>query len=71
MSNTTLWILGSILIAAGLGIAAWAGGIPPIWIAAGALVVLGIGVHGAVRNTRRKETPPPDKQVSDTTSRPA
>ena len=62
MSNTAMWMIGSVLIAAGVIVGLWALGVPQIWIAVAALIVIGFGIHGAVRKTRRKEPPPEESR---------
>jgi xanthine/uracil/vitamin C permease (AzgA family) len=54
-------MIGSILVAAGLAYAAFLLGAAPQWIFIGVLVILGLGIMGGVKKTKRKE--PSDAEV--------
>jgi hypothetical protein len=58
MSNMSLYIIGIVVLIAGLAWGAVRLGIPTVWIGIGAVIVLGIGLVSAVGNTRRRERPP-------------
>jgi len=55
MSNFAIYLLGTVILAGGLGLAAHLLGASPIWITVGVIVMLGIGIKGGVRKTRQKE----------------
>ncbi|WP_425409430.1 hypothetical protein [Hyphococcus sp.] len=57
MSAFTAYLLGAIVLAIGLGVAAHLLGVPPIWIGVGALVILGAGIMSAAAKTKRKDAP--------------
>ncbi|MCW5977673.1 MAG: hypothetical protein KIT09_06330 [Bryobacteraceae bacterium] len=52
--NTALYLLGYALVLAGLIYGSILMGIPPRWIVAGTLVVVGMGVLKAVRDVRMR-----------------
>lgn len=56
-SNFFVYLIGFVVLIAGLGWAAVMAGAPPIWIAAGALVLLGIGILSAVKRTQARAIP--------------
>jgi hypothetical protein len=60
MSNMTIYLIGVILVIGGLAWGASVAGLSSTWIAIGALVLLGIGIVGAVGRTRRPEHSPTD-----------
>jgi hypothetical protein len=47
MSSFGTYIIGIFVLTAGLALAAWLLGAPPIWIVVGVIVVLGIGIVSA------------------------
>ena len=51
-----LYLLGFILLIAGLAWAAVQVGIAPVWIAIGAVVLLGIGILSGVARTRQRDS---------------
>lgn len=57
MSAFTAYIIGAVVLAIGLGAAAFMVGVPPIWIGIGVLVVLGIGVMSGAARTKQKDKP--------------
>lgn len=57
MSAFTAYLLGAIVLAAGLAFGAFQLGAPPIWIGIGALVVIGLGIMSAAAKTKRKDLP--------------
>ncbi len=52
-----LYLLGVVILAAGLAYAATLAGLGTQWIAAGVIVILGIGIVTAVSRTRSKDPP--------------
>lgn len=57
MSSFGIYIIGFIIFTAGLAIAAYLLGAPPVWIGVGVIVMLGIGLLTSVSRTRRKDPP--------------
>jgi predicted signal transduction protein with EAL and GGDEF domain len=55
MSNFAIYLIGTVNLAGGLGLAAHLLGATPIWITVGVIVILGMGIMGGVRKTRQKE----------------
>ena len=60
MSSLSVYLLGFLVLTAGLAMAAHLAGVPAAWIGAGGVVMLGLGILLAVTKTRRRETPPTD-----------
>ena len=58
MSNTALYLLGFLVLTAGLAMGAHLAGVPTAWIGVGGVVLLGLGILLAVTKTRDRETPP-------------
>ncbi len=58
MSNFTLYVLGYLIVIAGLAYGAHLLGVPPVWIGVGAIVLAGIGIVTGVSRTRHREVPP-------------
>jgi hypothetical protein len=56
-SNFFVYLIGFVIVIAGLGWVATMAGVPPIWVAAGALVLLGIGILSAVKRTQARAVP--------------
>lgn len=52
-----LYVIGFIIFVAGLAWAASTAGIPQLYIAIGAVILLGIGIFTAVTHTRAKDPP--------------
>ena len=63
MSSTTAYLLGFIVLTAGLAMAAHLAGVPAAWIGAGGIVMLGVGILLSVTKTRERETSPGDRRV--------
>ena len=61
MSNFVLYVLGYLIVIAGLAYGAFLLGVPPIWIAVGAVVLAGIGIVTGVSRTRHREVPPDER----------
>jgi putative Mn2+ efflux pump MntP len=57
MSAFVTYLIGFMLIAVGLAIAAYLLNVPPMWIGAGLLVVVGLGVVRASSRTRPRDPP--------------
>ena len=55
MSNLAIYLIGTAFVAGGLAWAASKMGAPPIWIGIGIIIVVGLGIMGAVSKTRQKE----------------
>lgn len=55
MSNYTLYLIGYVVLILGLAYGAFLLGVPPVWIAVGAVILLGIGIISGVTRTRRRE----------------
>jgi len=53
-----VYLLGTLLVVAGLAYAASRMGIAQPWIIAGALVIIGIGLMGGIVKTRQKDPAP-------------
>lgn len=58
MSNTSLYLLGFIVLTAGMAMGLHLAGVPTAWIGAGGVAMLGLGILFAVTKTRNRETPP-------------
>ena len=61
MSNMMIYLIGIVLLIAGLAWGASVAGLSSTWIGVGALVLLGIGIATAVSRTRRPEHSPTDE----------
>jgi hypothetical protein len=61
MSNMAIYLIGVVILIAGLAWGASIAGLSSTWIAVGALVLLGAGIVGAVGRTRRPEHSPSDE----------
>ena len=59
MSSFGTYILGFIVLIAGLALAAWLLGAPPLWIMVGVVVLLGIGIISATSRTKPRDPPIP------------
>lgn len=57
MSAFTIYVLGFIVLLAGLGYGAYLLHVPHTWIAVGALVLIGFGIMSAVSRTKTKDPP--------------
>jgi len=58
MSNYAYYIIGFVVLIAGLTYGAHLVGVPQSWIIVGDIVLLGIGIITGVSRTRRPDTPP-------------
>jgi hypothetical protein len=52
MNRVAIYILGAILLTAGLGYAAFLVGVPAHWIGVGAIVIIGLGIMGAATSAK-------------------
>ncbi|MEO7067987.1 MAG: hypothetical protein ABI114_13820 [Rhodanobacter sp.] len=57
MSSFALYLFGIIIVIGGLAYVAVLMHAPLPWIVAGAVVLLGVGIVGAVTHTRRRDPP--------------
>jgi hypothetical protein len=57
MSSFGTYIVGILVLTAGLALAAWLLGAPPTWIVVGAIVILGIGIMSATSKTKPRDPP--------------
>jgi Flp pilus assembly protein TadB len=57
MSSFSLYLLGILVLIAGLAYVAWLMHAPLQWIGAGVIVVFGLGILGAVKHTQRRDPP--------------
>src|SRR3954447_596432 len=55
MTNFIVYLIGTLLVVAGLAYAASRMGVSSVWILAGALVIIGIGLMGGIVKTRQKD----------------
>jgi hypothetical protein len=55
MTNMIVYLIGTLLVVAGLAYAASRMGVSSGWILAGALVIIGIGLMGGITKTRQKD----------------
>ena len=59
-SNFAIYLVGFILLIAGVAYGAYLAGIPPVWIGVVVLVLAGIGIMSAVKKTQRPARPSDD-----------
>jgi hypothetical protein len=57
MSSFATYVVGFVILVAGLAMAAYLLDVPTIWIAVGVIVGLGIGVITATGRTKMKDPP--------------
>jgi len=55
MTNMLVYLIGTLLVVAGLAYGASQVGVSQIWIVAGALVIIGLGLMGGIVKTRQKD----------------
>ena len=55
MSSLTIFIIGFVILVAGLAYGASLAGLSPQWIGVGVLVLLGIGIAMGVTRTRHRD----------------
>ncbi|HEY4115930.1 MAG TPA: hypothetical protein VGM17_17875 [Rhizomicrobium sp.] len=57
MSAFVLYVVGFIVLLAGLAYGAYLLHVPHTWIGVGALIVIGLGIMSAVTRTKRRDPP--------------
>ena len=57
MSNFGIYLIGFIVLIAGLALAATLLGLDPTWIGIGAIILIGIGILSGVTRTKRPDPP--------------
>jgi uncharacterized membrane protein YiaA len=57
MSSFSTYIVGYIILVIGLALAAYLLNVPPMWIAVGVIVLIGIGVLMATTRTKPRDPP--------------
>ena len=55
MTNMIVYLLGTLLVVAGLAYGASRLGVSEVWIIAGALVIVGLGLMAGIVKTRQKD----------------
>ena len=55
MTNFIVYLIGTLLVVAGLAYGASRAGIGSVWIIAASLVIIGIGLMGGIVKTRQKD----------------
>ena len=55
MTNMIVYLIGTLLVVAGLAYGASRLGISQVWIVAGALVIVGLGLMAGIVKTRQKD----------------
>jgi len=55
MTNFIVYLIGTLFVVAGLAYGASRMGVSGVWIAAGALVIIGLGLMGGIVKTRQKD----------------
>jgi uncharacterized membrane protein YiaA len=55
MSSFSTYLIGFFILVLGLGIAAYLLNVPSMWIAVGAIVLIGIGVLSATSRTKMRD----------------
>lgn len=53
MSSFQIYLLGFIILVIGLAGAAFLLGVPPVWIAVGVVILIGVGIMASTSRTRR------------------
>ncbi len=59
MSSFSTYLVGFIIVIVGVAIAAFLLNVPPLWIAVGVIVMIGIGILTATSRTKMKDPPAP------------
>lgn len=57
MSSFATYLLGFVVLIAGLAIAAYLLNVPPTWIMVGVVILLGLGILMATSRTKPKDPP--------------
>jgi hypothetical protein len=58
MTNLMIYLVGTLFVVAGLAYGASRLGISQVWIVAGALVIIGLGLMGGIVKTRQQDPAP-------------
>jgi hypothetical protein len=58
MTNLVVYLVGTLFVVLGLAYAASRLGVSQVWIVAGALVIIGLGLMGGIVKTRQKDPAP-------------
>lgn len=59
MSSFSTYLIGFVVLIIGLAVAAFLVGVPPMWIAVGVIVLIGIGILTGTSRTKTKDPPSP------------
>jgi hypothetical protein len=59
MSSFSTYLIGFIILIVGVAVGAYLLNVPPTWIAVGVIVLLGIGILTATKNTKPRDPPGP------------
>jgi hypothetical protein len=57
MSAFGTYFFGFLVVTIGLAVAAYLVGVPPVWIAVGAIVLVGMGIVRATSRTKPRDPP--------------
>ena len=55
MTSMLVYLIGTLFVVAGLAYGAHRLGVSQVWIVAGALVIIGLGLMGGIVKTRQKD----------------
>ena len=55
MTNMVVYLIGTLLVVAGLAYGATQLGVSSVWIMVGALVIIGLGLMAGITKTRQKD----------------
>ena len=55
MTNFVVYLIGTLLVVAGLAYGATRLGVSNVWIVVGSLVIIGLGLMGGIVKTRQKD----------------
>jgi hypothetical protein len=58
MSNFAIYVIGFIILIAGVLFGGHQLGVPQVWLGVTAVILIGIGIISGVSKTRRREAPP-------------
>lgn len=57
MSSFGTFLIGFVIVIAGLAVAAFLLNVPPVWITVGVVVMLGVGILMATTRTKPRDPP--------------
>ena len=57
MSSFATYLIGFFIVVVGLAVAAYLLSVPPMWIAVGVIVLVGIGILTATSRTKPRDPP--------------